>query len=299
MALKDTIWNFLWVQEWNIGFFHSSRFPEKLPEIKWLKSDYTEGWFADPFLLKENDSEIEVLVEEYNYASCKGRIDLLTVDKSDYKLKDIKVLLETDHHLSFPAIFRAQDKIYIYPENSEEGDLKIYEYNELSKTLENPVTILDDNVVDAIIRHDIDDDNYYIFATKYGTLSNNDELLIYQSRELTGKYTPVKKITLGNYGARGAGDWIENDGRIIRPSQDGSDLNQYGKGIILTEIKGSGENDMKEVGRIYPNSDAYPLGIHTINSLGSLYVVDGLKYIRPFTGRLTWSVRCFIRGLGK
>lgn len=291
MSIKNTIWNILWEQEWNIGFFRLSLFDNNIPEITWLRTDYKGGWFADPFILNERDNHIEVLVEEYNYVTGKGRIDLLTVNSSDYSLEDIKVLLDTGYHLSYPAVFRQDDRIYIYPENSEESVLKIYEYNEASRTLENPVTILEDNVVDAIIRYDSLENAYYLFATKYGSLQANDELLIYRSDLLTGEYRLYSKLSYGNFGARGAGDWIEMDDCWIRPSQDGSDLNQYGKGIILSKVSRCDGYGFVECDRIYPSSRIYPLGIHTINRLGSLYVVDGLKYKRPLLGRLSWSLR--------
>lgn len=293
MGIKQIIWNMLWEQEWNIGFFRAESFPENLPEISWLKTDYKGGWFADPFILSETKDRIELLVEEFHYATRRGRIDLLTVDPRDYSLLDIKVLLETPFHMSFPAIYRHDGKIYVYPENSEEGVLRIYEYNPATRSLENPAEILRDNVVDAIIRKNDQDGRYYLFASKYGSVAANNELLIYSSDSLTGNYEPAGKLDTGNFGARGAGNWLEIDGTLVRPSQDGADLNRYGLGLILSEASFSeGEGfSFKEQRRFYSNSLLYPLGIHTINRLGSLYVVDGLKYRRPKLGAATWIIR--------
>lgn len=295
-TVKDTVWNLMWNQEWNIGFFRSDSFSETLPKISWLKSDYNGGWFADPFILNENGDKIEVLVEEFHYSSGKGRIDLLTINSSDYTLEGLKVLLDTRYHLSFPAIFRTEKKTYIYPENSEEGVLRLYEYNESSKSLIKPVTILKDNVVDAIIRQNSSDNLFYLYATKFGSLQDNADLLIYQSDTLKGEYRFIKKISLGNFGARGAGNWIDDGNRLIRPSQDGSDLNRYGKGIILSEFTwNEGEQRFQELNRINPSSRSYPLGVHTINQLGTLYVVDGLKFKRSLLGSITWDLKNFFQ----
>ena len=42
------------------------------------------------------------------------------------------MILERSGHLSFPIIYRKDDKIYVYPENSEDGVLNIYEYNPIN-----------------------------------------------------------------------------------------------------------------------------------------------------------------------
>lgn len=299
MKVKNKIWDFLWSQEWNIGFFKSQFDSKQSLDISWMKSNYRDGWFADPFILDIKQKEIEVLVEEYNYNLKRGRIDLLTVSQDDYSLKDIKVLLEKPTHLSFPAIFRHRGKIYVYPENSEAGCLVIYEYNLSTKRLDSPRIILRDSVVDAIIRYDHVNNEYLLFATKFGSLEDNQNLLVYRSNTLDKEFVFAQKIKIASFGARGAGDWIEEGERLFRPSQDGKNLNEYGKGIIISEVSRKDYTHMKEVSRIYPTSSEYPLGIHTINQFGEQFVVDGLKYKRPLLGKYSWNFKNIIQNGSK
>ena len=102
---------------WNIGFLNIDKdFVNKSTwDIRWMKHNYKDRWFADPFILKVTNDEIIVLVEEFYDPIHRGRISKLTIDKQTYELKKIDVILELNSHLSFPAIFRKDDKIYIYP----------------------------------------------------------------------------------------------------------------------------------------------------------------------------------------
>ena len=64
-----------------------------------------------------------------DYIISYSRISKLTIDKHTYKLKDLKVMIEADHHLSFPSIERKPDGIYIHPESSSIGKLETYKYD--------------------------------------------------------------------------------------------------------------------------------------------------------------------------
>ena len=99
---------------WNIGFIQNS-FDSILRgdnlQIKWIKHNYKDGWFADPFVLDVNDTEIHLLVEEFYKPIQRGRISRLIIDKETNDLKKLDVVLELPSHLSFPAIKRVDNKV--------------------------------------------------------------------------------------------------------------------------------------------------------------------------------------------
>ena len=72
-----------------------------------------DRWFADPFILDVTDEHIYVLVEELEHTTDKGRIAKLTIDRSTYDVLEVKIILELPEHLSFPAIYRDGNDIYI------------------------------------------------------------------------------------------------------------------------------------------------------------------------------------------
>lgn len=105
-------------QNWNIGFTEIT--PDKLiqsgklPKIHWLKHQYKDRFFADPFILKADESIVEVLVEEYEFkANSKGIIVKLVVDRNSARLINRIELLKLDTHLSYPFIERGEGYIYI------------------------------------------------------------------------------------------------------------------------------------------------------------------------------------------
>ena len=54
---------------------------------RWLKHNYTDRWFADPFILYADDDEVHFLVEEYTYKDKTGRIARLVADRRTMELK--------------------------------------------------------------------------------------------------------------------------------------------------------------------------------------------------------------------
>lgn len=294
MTIKSYIYNLLWERIWNIGFFPlEEEAPSSPVQVQWMKHNYKEGWFADPFILTFSEKNIEILVEEYNYKTKRGRIDKLTVDPSNFELKKVSIILELDTHLSFPAIFRDENNIYIYPENSENGKITIYEYDETCETLINPVVILSEPIVDAIIKKI--DNYYYIFGTYFGSLNDNDKLIIYKSNNLFGPYSIYNSLIFGNYTARGGGDWFHKKEKWIRPCQDGSDLNEYGKGLVFYSFNGFDKKPIfKELSRLYPKDKTYYLGMHTFNIYKDIVVTDGVKYRRPLLAKLTQKIKKYL-----
>lgn len=119
-------------------------------EIDWLKMP-KDRWLADPFVLDATGNEILLLVEDFGYDIRKGVISLLHINKATMEIVSRKVLLEKPTHLSFPAIWRKDGHIYVYPENAQGGQLDMYEYHLDTETLTFVKTICCDVVWDTYI----------------------------------------------------------------------------------------------------------------------------------------------------
>lgn len=99
-------------------------------KFHWVKDNHKRGWFADPFILRLSRDEIPFLVEEFIYKLNRGVISKLVVDRSDFSIKSVNIILDTGSHLSFPAYYRKNGKVYIYPESGQRGATYLYEYDE-------------------------------------------------------------------------------------------------------------------------------------------------------------------------
>src|SRR5574344_2752409 len=106
MKIKDIVKS-LSDERWNIGFISNDLNSIMLSEpikVNWVKHYYKDSWFADPFILDVTDEEIIVLVEEWYKPIKRGRISKITIDRTTFVLKDLRVTLELNTHLRFPLI---------------------------------------------------------------------------------------------------------------------------------------------------------------------------------------------------
>jgi hypothetical protein len=280
---------------WNIGFvdFHN---PETILQvdklnIRWMKHRYKDRWFADPFILKETEQDIILLVEEFYYPINRGRIARLTIDKKNLSLKTSDVVLELDAHLSFPAIFRQKEDIYIYPENSCTGNLILYKYNEAENSVSLVSVLNNEPLTDAIITTAFG--KSYLFSTKL-PYQNKNVLNIYSSQRWNGIYQLEQTVYFNDNTARCAGDLFQVGNKWIRPAQDCN--GDYGKGLVLQEvIFSSGKFSFNELKRFYSNSKKWNLGMHTFNSLDCTAVVDAKRYTYSFRGKLLMKIHAIYK----
>ena len=139
--------------KWKVGIIEAS-FKDVLAgnySIRYISSDYSEGWFADPFVLDVSPDTITLLVEEFSYSRKRGGISKLVVRRSDMKLLSVSAVLSADTHLSFPALARDRDRLLIYPENSYAGHLDIYEQDEKTELFVLRDQLMDIPAVDAVL----------------------------------------------------------------------------------------------------------------------------------------------------
>ena len=278
MRLKDQLIHYIKDTKYNIGFVDSCLkdiIEGSLPiKVNWLNHPYKDRWFADPFILDVTDNEIWVLVEEWYDPINRGRISKLIIDKQTYKLKDILVLLELETHLSFPAIRRAQDGIYVYPENSVTGKLTEYKYIPEKEKLEISDIIANEPLTDAIQTDCFGEK--LLFSTRLPD-ANGKDLYIYQFSEKTKVFTEINQYHYNENLSRSAGDFFIYGEKIYRPSQ--ACIKSYGDAVSIQEVNyNNGQFYEKEVRRIYSPHPDLDLGFHTFNIYRDMIVVDAVGY---------------------
>jgi hypothetical protein len=263
-------------ENWNIGFINAD-VKEALNgdsfDISWLDHGYHDRFFADPFILEADDQNIVVLVEEFYYPDCKGRIAKLTVNRKNFSLIKNETILELDTHLSFPAIFRRDNKIWLYPENSATRKLVLYQFDVMNNKLIPVSTLSVEPLTDAVITERFG--KPYLFTTKLPDDSGSI-LSIYTAEQWDGDYVQLQTIGFAEKIARNAGGIFEFDGKILRPAQDCN--NGYGKGLVFQVLNHeNGKFSFTEYKRFYPTSKKYNSGLHTFNlsETQDLIAVDG------------------------
>ena len=276
-------------QNWNIGFCDLT--PEafissgKLGRVVWMKNPYKDRWFADPFLLDVTDDSISVFVEERMLIADRGYLAELVIDRKTLEIKEHYVILETDSHLSYPAIIRKDGHIYVYPENALGGPLKMYEFDEANHLLINPTVILNERVADSTILEK--DGKFYLIAVKYP--ESLEKAYLYVSDAIDGPYKQVREapVQMSRACSRPGGNWFYANNKFYRPAQDCS-VN-YGGGLKVMQVDSLNPFQENEVFGVQPLNYTYNLGVHTINFLNGLAVIDGYGYLYPMFGRFYYS----------
>jgi len=249
-------------------------------EINWLLKKPFDTFYGDPFPIISQDGNIKILLEEYPYDDDYGKISLMTFDK-DFRKVNHKILLDTKSHLSYPFVFTENDRTYVFPEARKSGKLSCYEYVSINDTVYFVKNILDLPLLDStILKHD---DRYWIF----GTLSENDtdyKLSVFFSDNLLGPYTPhpSNPVKSGLNGTRSAGNFIEIDGIIYRPTQNCEE--EYGKSITINRVTELNKINVTEEPYMTicideKNRESYGMHkIHTINVIDKIIIVDGMNW---------------------
>ena len=286
MGLIKKYSNKLYLKQWGIGFLRANiadiiRNKKTDLSFEWMSLEDKTISRADPFIFKTDDGRVNILFESVSTYNLDGKISLMVCNDSLDPVLE-KVVLDTNNHLSYPYVYQENGKIFVFPESAFSGSLFCYEFDQSKRAFTNKTEIAKLPLLDStILKYD---NRYWLFATFLGATFNSD-LQIFYADNLLGAYTahagnPVKKA---HNGARPAGNFIEVDGSIYRPAQNCS--NYYGESITINKIKKltTAEFEEEEYMIIEPNkNDEFNYGIHTINAVDDLIIVDGQKgYFEP------------------
>lgn len=276
----------LYLKQWGIGFLKGSiadiiRNKQTNLSFEWITPEDKTISQADPFIFKTDDGRLNILFESVSSYNLDGKISLLVCDHPADPILE-KIVLDTKAHLSYPYVFKENGKIFVFPESAFSSTLYCYEFDQVNQSFINKKEIIQLPLLDStILKYE---NRYWLFATMLGETFNSD-LHIFYSDNLTGPYkahagNPVKKQLNG---ARPAGNFIEVDGQIYRPAQNCS--NYYGESITINKITALTTDRFteEEYMIIEPNkNDAFNYGIHTINAVDDIIIVDGQKgYFEP------------------
>lgn len=260
---------------WHLGFVDDGLqgvFSDSPLSVSWVNCPYKDRWFADPFILDVSDEKILVLAEEVQYNHPKGRIVKLTINRGSFALENRETLLETETHLSFPNIFRHDGKIYITPENAQEGKQHAYEYDPESGTLHFVQTICEDCVWDATIT-----DSFGSRLLMFASHKDDYSLDIYVWDNEVKRFVPMQSILSKEKNSRMGGSVFSFEGQFYAPFQNCS--RTYGGNLDIKAIKY--ESDVFSfvpVRQLFSPHPKYKEGLHTLNEYKGVVVIDVIGY---------------------
>lgn len=255
--------------------------------IKWKRIDNNGSWFADPFILDVTDDYIDVLVEEMPKHIHKGIITKLTIDRGSFEVLNKKVVLDLNHHLSFPCIVRKKDRLFICPENGKSGPLALYEFDNKRDSAEYKCDICDDICWDSALT-DIFGEQYLFTATK------DDYCLdIYKWENLKQKFVPYQQLLSECKDSRLAGMPFTYKGRTYYPAQLCDKY--YGRGVVIKELLyDDGTFSVRPIRTLFSPHKTLKLGMHTMNEYKGVVVIDVRGSKHSFIGPIIYHVGNYI-----
>ena len=276
---------FCCVNQWSIGFSKGN-----IQEIIRDKNcELTFQWFpltdnftsiADPFIFVDMEGKLSMLYETFSVVDVSryGKIELVTLDK-EFNIILKKQVLDANSHSSYPFIFSENGITYIIPEISHQCKVSVFEYDYVNKVMINEKVIINNMPLldSTIFKYN---DKYWLFATFNKSENDYSRLYIYYSDSLLGEYIPHANNPVKNIsdGSRPAGNIIKVDGELYRPAQNCS--RHYGASIAINKITKLSSTEFTEElhFKIAPDKTSeFNSGVHTINILGDIIVIDGIK----------------------
>ena len=240
-------------------------------DIAWLKHNYKDRFFADPFLWYRDEGHYYVLCEEMTFWEQKGVISLLKIRNDSYELVEKTTIIEEPTHLSFP--FCEENGNSVIPESVKSGKCKKYIFNDKHELVGSEI-IFDEGLIDTSFFIDSSGVEWMLTAKK--NIPNKELYLYYKNAD--GKYQSAKNnpIVSNIRTTRSAGRFFCLNGKIYRPVQDC--LGRYGKQTKILEIESISENGIryKDVATLNSfENPPYSQTFHTFNVYEGITIVDG------------------------
>ncbi|XP_021890552.1 LOW QUALITY PROTEIN: glycosyltransferase family protein 64 protein C5, partial [Carica papaya] len=211
-------------------------------------SGFPSNFVADPFLYIQGNT-MYLFYETKNPATMQGDIGVAKSIDKGATWQPLGIALDEDWHLSYPYVFNYLGEIYMMPESSEKGELRLYRALSFPLHWKLDRIVLKKPIVDPVlINHD---GNYWLFGSDhsgFGTMKNG-QLEIWYSSSPLGPWKPHKKNPIYNVdkslGARNGGRPFLYNGNLYRVGQDCGET--YGRRVRTFKMEVLTESEYKEI----------------------------------------------------
>jgi hypothetical protein len=254
----------------------------RLPEPAWIRRGADDGFYADPFLVAADDDVVDLIVEDYRDDRRRGALARLRVS-CDGRLLSARGCHVGRHHVSYPFVLRDRDRVFCIPEAAETR--RVSAFPVAAEGAAELRTIMDGfaAVDPTLVRHD---GRWWLFCTDRDDEDQTD-LHVFFADDWRGPWWPHvhNPVKSDARSSRPAGAFFRIDGTLYRPAQNCA--HRYGAALSINRILELSPQRFREepVLSLAPAETwAWADGVHTINSIGGVTVVDGLRVQRTFGG---------------
>jgi hypothetical protein len=243
-----------------------------VPEPRWLREQPADRFFADPFPIRREGEALRLLAEEYPYASKRGSIVELLLN-ADGSMEQRRLVRTGEDHLAYPFVLRVDGRTFYLPESATTSAIDL-------ATGASYMVFDVFRAADATLTFHAG--RWWLFCANRD-VENRTDVHLFFANAWMGPWTPhpLNPVKSDARSSRPAGACFELDGALYRPAQDCS--RRYGGGVAINRVLELSPTRFQEetVHHLRPDpSWAWPDGLHTLNSLEGLTLVDGLRVER-------------------
>lgn len=268
--------------QWNVGIVEGpvqAFLGGERPPVRWLPEPSRTRCLADPFGIRQ-DGTLTLLVEDFDHRTRRGQIASIQASDEGRCSQPVAVI-RAPVHLAYPYLVTHGDEVYCVPDMGHHGkEVALYRAVDFPGKWERVATLISDFAAldSTIFQHE---DRWWLLCTNRETGADS-KLYAWYADELMGPWVPhaANPLKIDIRSSRPAGRPFVHEGQLYRPAQDCS--RTYGGAVTINRICLLTLTEFEEVpvARVEPyGSSRYPAGLHTLNGVGDLTLIDGKRRI--------------------
>lgn len=196
---------------------------------------------ADPFLFTYKERLYLFYEEKRNYSN--GVLRMISTTNLKTWTKPVTVLQVEGCHLSYPFVFEENGAVYMIPESSDLGDIRLYKADDESlSSFSLYKTLVSKEVISSEVGYADSslfkkDGTYYLMSSIESVEGEHKNyLFLFTADQLEGPYTmhPQSPLCISMKYGRNAGCLLEYNGHLYRVAQDCEV--RYGDNVHLFQI---------------------------------------------------------------
>jgi hypothetical protein len=234
-----------------------------------------DKFWADPFPVKYQEKYF-VFFEEFLYKDDKAHISVVELTKSGPG--EVTPVLKRDYHLSYPFMFRWNDRYLMIPETAANKTIEVYAADSFPNEWKLEMVLFEGIAARDATLFEIEG-VWWMFVAIADT-HFSDELHVYYSESPLGPWKPHAQNPVKSdvRNSRPAGRLFYWKGDLYRPAQDSS--RRYGYAMRINKVVRltPAEFREEEVSQILPQWRKDLRGTHTLNMCEELTVIDCLVH---------------------
>ncbi|KQK13756.1 glycosyltransferase family protein 64 protein C5 isoform X2 [Brachypodium distachyon] len=247
--LGDSPFSLKPIEHWGISDDRGAAWPVANPAVTCAdvsEAGFPSSFVANPFLFLQGDA-IYMFFETKNPITSQGDIAAAVSKDAGVTWQQLGVVLDEEWHLSYPYVFRYNNKIYMMPESSKKGDLRLYCALDFPLKWKLEKVLMEKPLVDSVIINFRG--SYWLLGSdisSYGA-KQNGELNIWYSNSPLAPWNPHRHNPIRNMDSRSSfrngGRPFIYDGNLYRVGKQGIS----GHSIKVFKVEILTANEYREV----------------------------------------------------